>query len=318
MFGPECRIVNSYGPTETTVVVSHHVFDPERDTGAAVPIGVPQDNITLYLLDAERRFVAPGETGELYIGGVQLARGYRGRPNLTRERFLYMADGSRVYRTGDLARRLPSGEVECCGRIDDQIKIHGYRVEPAEIAQALESHPGVTSAVVVARSRAGLKDKNLCAYVVTGPYVDIAELEVYLGERLPSYMVPAVTIKVDEIPRTVNGKVATAALPDAFAVTDERGAESRPRDGVEDAVAKIWARVLRVSDDQFGTANDFHTLGGDSVSLITMVAEVAREVVGPTGEKAFIRRLPEIIRCPTVERISELARHTRDMAGNCG
>jgi amino acid adenylation domain-containing protein len=318
MFGPECRIINSYGPTETTVVVSHHVFDPERDTGAAVPIGVPQDNITLYLLDAERRFVAPGETGELYIGGVQLARGYRGRPNLTRERFLYMADGSRVYRTGDLARRLPSGEVECCGRIDDQIKIHGYRVEPAEIAQALESHPGVASAVVVARSRAGLKDKNLCAYVVTGPYVDIAELEVYLGERLPSYMVPAVTIKVDEIPRTVNGKVATAALPDAFVVTDERGAESRPRDGVEDAVAKIWARVLRVSDDQFGTANDFHTLGGDSVSLITMVAEVAREVVGPTGEKAFIRRLPEIIRCPTVERISELARHTRDMAGNCG
>jgi amino acid adenylation domain-containing protein len=316
MFGPECRIINSYGPTEATVVVSHHVFDPERDTGAAVPIGVPQDNITLYLLDAERRFVAPGETGELYIGGVQLARGYRGRPNLTRERFLHMADGSRVYRTGDLARRLPSGEVECCGRIDDQIKIHGYRVEPAEIAQALESHPGVASAVVVARSRAGLKDKNLCAYVVTRPDVDIAELEAYLGERLPSYMVPAVTIKVDEIPRTVNGKVATAALPDPFAVTDERSAESRPRDGVEDAVSKIWAQVLRVSDDQFGTASDFHTLGGDSVSLITMVAEVAREVVGPAGEKAFIRRLPEIVCCPTVERISELARHTRDMAGN--
>jgi amino acid adenylation domain-containing protein len=308
MFGPGCRIINSYGPAEATVAVSHHIFDPERDTGAAVPIGVPLDNITLYLLDAERRFAAPGETGELYIGGVQLARGYRGRPDLTRQRFSRMADGSRVYRTGDLARRLPSGEIQCCGRIDDQIKIHGYRVEPAEIAQTLESHPCVASAVLVARSRAGRMDKNLCAYVITQSDVDIAELEAYLGERLPGYMVPAVTVKVDEIPRTVNGKVAVDALPDPFAGGGDGAGESRPRDEVEDAVAKIWGRILQVGDDHFGTVNDFHALGGDSLSLITMVAEVAREVVGPASEKAFIGHLPEIVRCPTVERVSELAK----------
>jgi amino acid adenylation domain-containing protein len=314
LFPPGCRIVNVYGPTETTVVVMRHLFDPGRDTGATVPIGLPQDNITLYLLDAERRFVAPGETGELYIGGAQLARGYRGRPDLTRQRFLHMADGSRVYRTGDLVRRLPSGELVCCGRIDDQIKIRGYRVEPAETAQTLESHPCVASAVVVARSRAGHKDKNLCAYVITRSEVDIAELEAYLSARLPSYMVPAVTMKVAEIPRTVNGKVAVNALPDPFAA-DERRAGLRPQDEVEGAVAKIWSRVLQVGDDQFGTGHDFHTLGGDSLSLITMVAEVAREVVGPAGEKAFIARLPEILRCPTVERVSELARYTRETAG---
>ncbi len=318
VFGPECRIVNSYGPAEATVAVSRHLFDPDGDTGAAVPIGVPLDNVTLYLLDEERRFAAPGETGELYIGGVQLARGYRGRPDLTRERFPRMADGSRVYRTGDLARRLPSGEVEFCGRIDDQIKIRGYRVEPAEIARTLESHPGVASAVVVTRSRAGSRDKNLCAYVITRSDVDIADLDAYLSDRLPGYMVPAATVRVGEIPRTVNGKVAVDALPDPFAADGSKAAaESRPRDETEDAVAKIWSRVLQVGDDQFGTVHDFHALGGDSLSLITMVAEVAREIVGPTGEKTFIGRLPEIIRCPTVERISELAKQTRGREAPC-
>ncbi len=312
VFGPGCEIINSYGPAEATVGITRHVFDPERDTGASVPVGRPLDNIMLYLLDEERRFAAPGETGELYIGGVQLARGYRGRPDLTRQRFVRLADGSRVYRTGDLARRLPSGEIEFSGRIDDQIKIRGYRVEPAEITRTLESHPGVASAVVVARSRAGRRDKNLCAYVITRSEVDIAELEAYLGDRLPSYMVPAVTVKVEEIPRTVNGKVAVDALPDPFAAADEGGTESRPRDEVEDAVAKIWGRVLLLGGDQFGTVHDFHALGGDSLSLITMVAEVAREIVGSEGEKAFIGQLPEIIRCPTVERVSELAKNVRD------
>ena len=217
MFGPACRLINHYGPAEATVGVSRHFFDPDRDTGAAVPIGMPMDDVTFHLLDAHRRPAAPGETGELYIGGVQLARGYRGRPDLTRERFVRLADGERVYRTGDIVRRLPSGTVEFCARIDDQLKVHGHRIEPAEIAQTLETHVGVTRAVVVARSRAGSADRALCGYVIADADVSMAELRTFLEDRLPGYMVPAVLLRLADIPRSINGKVDVAALPDPFA-----------------------------------------------------------------------------------------------------
>ncbi|MCU1687008.1 MAG: bacitracin synthetase 3 [Amycolatopsis sp.] len=326
MFGPECRVINLYGPAEATIGVSHHFFTIERDTGAAVPIGVPQDGVSFHLLDPERRFVAPGEPGELYIGGNQLARGYRGRPDLTRERFVRMADGSRVYRTGDIARRLPpsgsasgsgsvesggprSGAFEFCGRIDDQLKVHGHRIEPAEIAQTLETHPAVGSAVVVARSRKGHRDKALCGYIVAVEDVETAELEAYLAERLPDYMVPAVIVKLDEIPRSVNGKVAAGSLPDPFAVEGEQSIEpAKPLDDVEATVVKIWSRVLDVDVDTVTGSSDFHRMGGDSLSLITMVAEVARQVVGPSGEKAFTLHMPQIIRRATVEHVASLAR----------
>ncbi|WP_329062001.1 non-ribosomal peptide synthetase [Amycolatopsis sp. NBC_01480] len=312
LFGPDCRIINLYGPAEATIGVSHHFFDAERDTGAAVPIGEPLDGVTFHLLSPDRQFVAPGETGELYIGGVQLARGYRGRPDLTRQRFVRMADGSRVYRTGDIARRLESGAVEFCGRIDDQLKIHGHRIEPAEIAQTLETHEAVASAVVVARPRPGSKDKALCGYFLTVADVGIPDLMAYLEERLPHYMVPAVLLEVDEIPRSVNGKVAVGSLPDPFATAGTPAATGTgPLDDVESEVAKVWSQVLGVETGAIESASDFHRLGGDSVSLITMVAMVARQVVGPAGERVFTGRMPEIIRDATVRRIAELARQAR-------
>ncbi|MEC3979332.1 non-ribosomal peptide synthetase [Amycolatopsis sp. H20-H5] len=312
LFGPECRIINLYGPAEATIGVSHHFFDIERDTGAAVPIGEPLDGVTFHLLSPDRQFVTPGETGELYIGGLQLARGYRGRPDLTRQRFVRMADGSRVYRTGDIARRLESGAVEFCGRIDDQLKMHGHRIEPAEIAQTLETHNAVASAVVVARSRPGSKDKTLCGYVLTVADVEIAELVKYLEERLPHYMVPAMLLEVDEIPRSVNGKVSVSSLPDPFATAETPAiATTGPLDDVEAVVAKIWSQVLGVETGAIESASDFHRMGGDSVSLITMVAMVARQVVGPVGERAFTGRMPEIIRDATVQRVAELAKHAK-------
>jgi amino acid adenylation domain-containing protein len=312
LFGPRCRIINLYGPAEATIGVSHHFFDLGRDTGAAVPIGEPLDGVTFHLLSPDRQFVGPGETGELYLGGVQLARGYRGRPDLTRGRFVRLADGRRVYRTGDLARRLESGAVEFCGRIDDQLKLHGHRIEPAEIAQTLETHPAVASAVVVARSRPGGKDKALCGYLLTVEDVEPTDLVKYLEKRLPHYMVPAVLLEVDEIPRSVNGKVSVAALPDPFATGEIPAAVSPGSlDDVEGAVAKIWSQVLGVGTETIEGASDFHRMGGDSVSLIAMVAMVARQVVGPAGERDFTGRMPEIIRDATVRHIAELAGHAK-------
>lgn len=308
LFGPQCRVINLYGPAEATIGVSHHFFDAERDTGAAVPIGEPLDGVTFHLLTADRQFVASGEAGELYIGGIQLARGYRGRADLTRQRFVRMADGSRVYRTGDIARRLESGAVEFCGRIDDQLKMHGHRIEPAEIAQTLETHPAIGSAVVVARQRPGGKDKALVGYLLTVEPVETAELVSYLEERLPHYMVPAVLLEVDEIPRSVNGKVAVNSLPDPFATAETPATQGGPLDDVEGTVANIWSQVLGVETGSIESASDFHRMGGDSVSLITMVAMVARQVVGPAGERGFTGRMPEIIRNATVQHVAELAK----------
>ncbi len=309
MFGPHCRIFNLYGPAEATIGVSHHLFDAAADSGPSVPIGLPLDGVTMYVLDAERRFAAPGETGELYLGGKQLARGYRGRTDLTRQRFVYLADGTRAYRTGDIVRRLPSGELEFCGRIDDQIKVHGHRIEPAEIAHTLESHPSVAAAVVVPRERPG-GDKALCGYVVAAPGmsgVSAGELETHLRCTLPDYMIPAAIVPVAEIPRTINGKVEVAALPDpATGVPRETGAAA-PLNDTESAVSRIWAQVLQVESGRITRDADFHELGGDSLSLITMVAEVARAVAGPSGEVALTGKLPDIIRRPTVAHIAELA-----------
>ncbi|MFJ9841315.1 amino acid adenylation domain-containing protein [Kitasatospora sp. NPDC101155] len=314
-FGPDCRIVNLYGPAEATIGVSQHVFDDARDDGASVPIGRPGDGVTMYLLDADRRFAAPGATGELYLGGCQLARGYRGRADLTRERFVHLADGTRVYRTGDLARRLPSGEMELLGRIDDQVKVNGHRIEPAEIARTLEEHPDVAAAVVVARSRPGRSGKVLCGYVLPRPDVrppDAAELERHLLARVPAYLVPAALTLVDRIPRTVNGKVAVDALPDPFG---EPGATAPPEavalSPVEREVARIWARVLGVETGGLGPDSDFHELGGDSPAMITMVAEVAREVAGPDGEARLAARLREVVARPTLARVAALAEAAR-------
>lgn len=311
-FGPGCRVINLYGPAEATIAVGQHDFDPASDTAAAVPIGVPYDGVTYHVLDAGRSYVPPGEPGELYIGGVQLARGYRGRPDLTAERFVRMADGSRVYRTGDIVRRLPSGDLEFCGRIDDQVKILGHRIEPAEIALVLEAHPDVADAAVITRTRPPGRDKVLCGYFtgVDGA-VDVGELTAYLAERLPGYMVPTSLTQIDEFPRSVNGKVSAGALPDPFAAEDAEPGPGTAFEGVADTVARIWSRLLDVPVDRLSGTSDFHRLGGDSLALIAMVAEVARHAAGPEAEQAFVDRMPEIIRHATIENIADLAVQAR-------
>jgi amino acid adenylation domain-containing protein len=312
VFGPDCLLLNTYGPTETTIECSIHPFDADRDTAPGVPIGVPTDNSTAHLLDSQRRFVKPGELGELYLGGAQLARGYRGRPDLTRDRFVRLADGSRVYRSGDIARLLPSGELEFAERADDQVKVLGHRIEPAEIAQTLEGHPTVARAAVVVRNRGSQTHKVLCAYVIGNGAVDTADLEEYLSGRLPRYMLPATVTVVPEIPQTINGKIDVRALPDPFAGTEPETAGPVEADPVGEAVAAVWASTLGVPRDQLHADADFHHLGGNSLMMLSMVAGVCRDVVGGAGERRFMERLGDIIREPTIVRVTEIAREVRD------
>jgi amino acid adenylation domain-containing protein len=302
-----CRILCQWGPSETTIVNTSHVFDPERDTDAGVPFGRPMDNNTVHLLDSRGRFVPPGEPGEAYVGGVQVARGYLGLPELTRERFLRLADGTRVYRTGDIARLLPSGELAFVGRMDDQVKVAGHRIEPAEVAQAMEEHPGVRQAAVIARSRPGRQDKELCAYVTGEPGLEIAGLKDFLSGRLPAYMVPAAFMMVPEIPCTGSGKIDAQRLPDPFGAVPGSDAPADGRDDVMNAVAGIWARMLQLDAGRIDEHTDFRDVGGNSILLLAMIDAVSRAITGDAhGE--FMAELSQIIREPTLTGISDIAR----------
>ena len=329
VLGPECRILCQYGPAETTIVNNSHEFDPETDTEPGVPFGRPMDNNTFHVLDPQGRFVAPGEVGEAYIGGLQVGRGYLGRPDLTRQRFVRLADGSRVYRSGDMVRLLPNGEPAFVSRADDQVKVAGHRIEPAEIAQVLESHPRIRQAVVIPRTRPGREDKELCAYAVCdsdagpGRGIDPAELKEFLASRLPRYMVPATITPVTEIALSTNGKVDARRLPDPFttppsdcAHTDDDHVHAGQGDqsGLDDvtaAVAAIWARTLQVDTRLINEQSDFHQLGGNSLLLLTMIDEVFSSVA-EQGKAEFRDELVRIIREPTLSQVSVLAREIRD------
>ncbi len=321
VLGPECRILNQYGPAETTIVNTSHEFDPETDTGPGVPFGLPMDGNTVHLLDSHGRFVAPGEPGEAYIGGIQVGRGYLGRPDLTRQRFVRLADGSRVYRTGDIVRLLADGGLAFVSRVDDQVKVAGHRIEPAEIAQVLDSHPRIRQAAVVPRTRPGREDKELCAYVVCDDGAEPGDWRDYLASRLPRYMVPATLTAVAEIPLNPNGKVDARRLPDPFdqpaasAGDDARlrdgGEDSAERDGVTAAVAAVWARILRIDSRRIDEKADFHQLGGNSLLLLSMIDEVVSSVVDG-GQAEFMEELARIIREPTLAEVSALAREVAD------
>ncbi|MFC9948836.1 amino acid adenylation domain-containing protein [Streptomyces pratensis] len=315
LFGPQCGIFNEYGPTETTIGCMTRRFDPEHDADLpSVPIGVPTDNTRIHLIGGDGRHVAPGEVGEMYLAGDQLARGYRGRPDLVRERFTALADGTRVYRSGDLARMLDSGELESVGRNDEQVKVLGYRIEPAEVAKALEEHPAVATAFVTGLVRPGTTDKVLCAYVVLREEVPVERLTAHVAGLLPRYMVPTTTTVVPELPRTVNEKVDVAALPVPFAgpQADAAAAEAKSRSEVEEEVAKIWARVLAVDVNRLGGDTDFHGLGGDSATLLAMLAAVSDEIVGARREREFMAALPVILGRPTLSKVAEIAERARD------
>ncbi|HEX4221881.1 MAG TPA: non-ribosomal peptide synthetase [Pseudonocardiaceae bacterium] len=298
LFGPQCRIVNEYGPTEATVGCVVHTYDVARDVDSAVPIGVPVDNMSVLVLDDARQPVPVGEIGELFLAGPQLARGYRG--GVAADSFPTLADGTRAYRTADLVRLLPSGELQYLGRADDQVKISGHRVEPAEVEHVLTNHDSVRQAVVLAHRGV------LVAYVALKESVSSDELIEFVSARLPEHMVPAGVTILPDIPLGPSGKVDRAALP-----TPDLGPE-RPESGLEPdnetarVVREVWARVLGLDADALQPSSDFHRLGGTSVMLLTVIAEISRAVLGQEREDAFVRQLGAIVRDPTLRGMTEV------------
>ncbi|WP_175688127.1 non-ribosomal peptide synthetase [Burkholderia anthina] len=255
---PNATLVNLYGPTEAAIDVSHWTCGPDDANAIAVPIGHPIANLQLHVLDAAWQPVPAGATGELYLAGAGLARGYLGRPGLTAERFVPdpFVPGARMYRTGDLARRRADGALDYLGRVDTQVKLRGQRIEPGEIEALLRAAPGVHDAVVIVR------DEQLIAYVARGDAgpLDRAALLDGLRAQLPAYMVPSQLIELDALPVTPNGKCDRHALP--APVRDAAAAVELATD-TERALAAIWQRVLHV--DAIGRDDDFFLLGGHSL-----------------------------------------------------
>jgi amino acid adenylation domain-containing protein len=278
------EVENLYGPTEAAVDVTRWgCRRGVRET--SVPIGRPIANIEMYVLDEGLRPVPIGVSGELYIGGVGLARGYRGRAELTAERFIphpySRQQGERLYRTGDIGRYRLDGALEYVGRADYQVKVRGYRIELGEIESVLRQHQAVEDAVVLARQNAS-GQKQLVGYVViekgaeaTGrEQVTSADLRKYVGERLPQYMVPAILVKLDEMPLSENGKINRQRLPEP----ERRQVETKyaaPISPAEESLSAIWAQVLRI--DNVSIDDNFFALGGDSIRIVQIVSQAQQK-----------------------------------------
>ncbi len=284
-WSPGRRMFNGYGPTETTVCTSMAGPLDTEATGAPPSIGVPHSGSRVYVLDAWLRPVPAGVTGEAYVAGRCLARGYLGRPRLTAERFVacpFDGAGLRMYRTGDLVRWTPDGELRFMGRTDDQVKIRGFRVEPGEVEAALAAHPEVRQAAVMMREdRPG--NRQLVAYVVGED--SGGGLRRWLAGRLPEYMVPsAVVMMKNGLPLTVNGKLDRAALP-----PPEAG-RARPRAAcgpVEHTLCGLFAEVLGV--ERVGVDDGFFDLGGDSLLAMRLVARVRAVLGAEIGVRALFQ-----------------------------
>ncbi|WP_101786847.1 amino acid adenylation domain-containing protein [Nonomuraea indica] len=295
---PAAELHNLYGPTEAAVDVTWHPCAPGE---SVIPIGHAIANTRLEILDPAGHRVPIGTPGELCLGGVQLARGYIGRPGLTAERFVpdpYGPPGSRLYRTGDLARRLPDGQVHYLGRSDFQVKIRGQRVELGEIETHLLAQPGVRAAVVT------LHDQRLAAYVVPEGVEppDTDALAARLRTQLPDHMIPAFWITLDALPVTANGKLDRAALP----VPDTAAGRAPylpPRDPFEARLATLWEDTLGV--DAVGVHDDFFALGGHSLLALRLTMRLRKEL-GRTVP------LSTVLTAPTVARLAAELRRPDD------
>ncbi|MFB7473598.1 amino acid adenylation domain-containing protein [Kitasatospora sp. NPDC056184] len=272
-FGDTVRLVNSYGPTETTVIATTAELGA-ADTARRPPIGRPVGGTTVAVLDRHGRPVPPGTPGELVVGGAGVTDGYLGRPGATARAFVPDPDGppgARRYRTGDLVRRRADGALEFLGRIDAQVKVRGYRVEPGEVESALLARPGVGQAAVLARA------DRLLGYVVPdaapgSPAPDPAALRAALAAALPAHLVPNAVLVLDALPLTPNGKLDHRALPDPDTRPELRAAYLAPRTEAEELVAEVWQDVLGL--DRVGVHDDFFDLGGHSLLATRVVARI--------------------------------------------
>lgn len=296
-------LYNYYGPSETHVVTACTVDTSMYAQQPLPPIGQPIYNTTVFILDEGGMPCGLGITGELYIGGVQVAKGYLNRPDLISERFISdpfaNQAGARLYKTGDRCRWLSNGQIEFLGRQDDQVKIRGYRIELAEVETELAKVPGVRQCVAIARED-GNGSKRLIAYVVSD--AGTAFISDHLRSRLPEYMVPSFIVQLPELPLTNNGKVDKRRLPevDAASLSDTR--YTAPRNATEQAIANIWKELLQI--EQAGIYDDFFRLGGHSLLATRVLSMIRRKMEATITIREFFTQ-------PTIAALAELAlRHT--------
>jgi amino acid adenylation domain-containing protein len=299
---PDAVLINLYGSSEVSADVT--CWDSRgREPLDSVPIGRPIANTQLYVLDEFRQPVPIGVSGELYVGGEGLARGYRNRPDTTAERFVpdpfRGAPGARLFKTGDRGRYREDGQIEYLGRTDFQIKLHGRRIEPGEIESALGAHPSVSQVVVSVREDQHVQAR-LVAYVVSRSLrvPTVAELRGFLRRRLPDYMLPSAFVFLETLPLTPSGKIDRAALPRPDPSRPELEAVFvPPRNAAETAVARIWREVLGLNE--VGVHDNFFDLGGHSLLAVQVAARIEKQFGRPVA-------LASIFRAPTVGELAQM------------
>ncbi|WP_146150047.1 non-ribosomal peptide synthetase, partial [Caballeronia novacaledonica] len=289
---PSCRIFNHYGPTETTVGIAMHAMTDDHDLQRGLPLGAALPDARIYVLDERMNPVAAGATGELYLGGAGVARGYHGQSGRSAERFVPdpFVPGERVYRSGDLARIAADGTLEYLGRADDQVKIRGYRVEPGEVQRVLQGLAGVRAAAVLAFDANGTKKLGAC---IVGD-VDASALIAQASRVLPDYMVPGDIVVEKALPLNANGKLDRAALLARFAALHEEPAvqvdgEHAPRGEFEQRLARIWSDVLSIDASTLRRDRNFFEAGGDSILGLKVVARAKKAGIKLTPKHLFER-----------------------------
>jgi acyl-coenzyme A synthetase/AMP-(fatty) acid ligase len=326
-FVPGLKIINAYGPTETSVIATLYEVRAECPEGTPAPIGTAADNVQIYVLDRHGCPVPVGVAGELYVGGVGVARGYIGNPELTAERFVPNPygerPGERLYRTGDRVKWLVDGNLQFLGRMDDQVKIRGYRIEPGEIAARLLEHKGIAEAVVMVRDDLA-QEKTVVAYYTAAKNgatqhagglnsgsVGPSQLRAHLVARLPGYMVPAAYVRLDSLPLTPSGKLDRKALQKPTSGAYAVSAYEAPQGDVETALAEIWAEVLEV--EQVGRHDSFFNLGGQSLLALRVTFLVndyflTELTVRTLLENPVLLEFAEVLRSGSERSPSELER----------
>ncbi|TCP67306.1 non-ribosomal peptide synthetase [Baia soyae] len=309
---PDLMLLNGYGPTETTVICTGYFYQSKSSIDPNVPIGRPMANMQTYVLNADMQPVSSGISGELWVGGDGIARGYWNQPELTAERFVEnpFRPGTKMYRTGDIVKWLPDGNIQFIGRADHQVKIRGYRIELGEVENRLVQHDAVKNALVLIKEDSQ-GEKYLCAYVEMSSEATNEDLIEWIAKRLPIYMVPSAFVRVDQLPLTPNGKIDRRALPEpnqSSSTVHDKQAYLAPRNELEQTMVKLWEEVLQV--EPIGVLDNFFVMGGHSLKALQLVNKVT---------KTFDRSLPlsVLFKNPTVALLCEvLQSHADDASGN--
>ncbi|MCP5053166.1 MAG: amino acid adenylation domain-containing protein, partial [bacterium] len=297
------RVIHVYGPTEATVYATYYPIDEVVSNQLTIPIGSPIANTTVYVLDSLLNLVPIGVNGEIYIGGPGVCRGYLNNAALTAEKFLPnpFGTGDILYRTGDLGRWLEDGSVQFNGRIDHQVKVRGYRVEPGEIESRLLHYDGIVECKVTAREdRMG--SRYLCAYLVPAETINVLDVKEHLSRVLPDFMVPAYFVPLEKFPLNASGKIDQSKLPDPLLSLDE--VVEPPRDDLEMQLVHTWSEVLGVNESLIGRDSNFFQLGGHSLKATTLASAL---------HKALNVKVP-LVEIFSRQTVKELARFIREAA----